>query len=192
MNPDMANHTYSITPQAVSRHLASKGWTRSRNLRGRLADEHTQGFMVRRELDETVVRWREDSRSYRAVGYQARTISSEERLERLAASLGDRYEVAQRGDALIVSERVLKPEVLSFHKCSGVFGLEYVAETDKHRYTVRRHPDNSEKWELRVHTLKAVGILSPIMVADQFIFGSVDDTKREVTADAHAFLKRQS
>jgi len=189
-NPSMANHTYSTAPQAVSRFLTSRTWTRSRTIRGRLANEHTQGFSVRRVLDETVVEWREDSRDY-GLGRMAPTHSVEERLTLLAKSLGARYEVARRGDVLVVSERVLKPEVLSFHKVAGALGLEYHAETEKHRYVIRRHPEDNKKWALAVWSLKAVGHLDPIMIADKVIYATCDDTKGFVTEDAHTFLKKQ-
>lgn len=186
-NPNMADHIYSVAPQAVSRFLGSKDFARSRKVHGRLCDYSTTGFRVRRVLDETTVEWVHDVReTYR------NNVDMQRSLQQLAKALGKRYEVGRRGDVLIVSEKVLKPEVLSFHKNLGVLGTQYVAETDTHRYVVRRHPQDKKQWELLVFTLKPVGYLDPIMIADECVHATCGDLKSWVVDDAHTFLKRVS
>jgi hypothetical protein len=183
--------TYSIDPQAVSRFLSSRTWERSRTIRGRIANEHTQGFTVREALGETRVEWHEDSRSYGRPGYFEPTLSMDERLTLLAKTLGDRYEVARREDTLLVSQRELAaPKTLSFKKVQGALGREYSAETGTHRYVVRRHPEDNSKWELKVWTLKAVGTLDPIMIADKVVYATCDDAKKYMIEEAFEYLKK--
>lgn len=186
-NPNMADKIYIADPRAVSRFLASRDFARSRKARGRLADYATTGFEVKRFLGEVQVSWVTDCREAGLTGVTEAAI-----LQTMAKVLGERYEVGMREGFLTVSEKVLKPEVLSFYKSQGVFGLEYVAETDKHRYVVRRHPDDSRKWELRVYTLKSVGFIEPIMIADEIVWAICSDTKTEAVDDAHQHLKKVS
>lgn len=47
--------------------------------------------------------------------------------------------------------------------------LEYIAETGTHRYVVRRNRARSKEWLAEVYTLKAVGTLDPIMIADKLV-----------------------
>lgn len=176
-NPNMADHVYSTDPRVVSRFLAYRIWTRSRVIRR--TGEHTQGFAVRRVQGETLVEWREDSRAS-GPGHVAPTRSHEERLTLLAKTLGDRYEVGRRGDTLIVSERVLKPEVLSFYRAQGPEGPEYRAETDHHRYVIRNLA--YKRWEMAVWGLGA----------DEKPILTVSATSRfEAEGDAVKHLKRQ-
>lgn len=189
----MAKTAYSTAAHAVSGFLNTRTWTRSQTVRGRLANEHTQGFTVRHVLGETVVEWREDSRSYGRAGYFEPTLSMDERLALLTKTLEDRYTVARREDTLIVSRRVLTgPETLFFKKVQGALGLEYSAETSTHRYVVRRHPEDNSKWELKVWTLKAVGTLDPIMIADKVVYATCDDAKKYMIAEAFEYLKKIS
>lgn len=191
-NPNMANHTYSTAPQVVSRFLAQKSWTRSRTVRGRLTNGWTQGFAVRRVLGETTVTWCEDSRSYGSTGYFEPTRSLDERLRLLTKALSPRYEIARRGDVLIVSERVLKPEVLIFNKRWGAKGPNYVAETETHRYVILRSPANKTGWELKVFSLVNYGeSIDPIMVPKEVVHTAKGATKESVTDAAYAFLKKQ-
>lgn len=97
---------HSTAPQAVSRYLTSRTWTRSETVR---SGGNTQGFIVNSVLGETRVRWVEDSRTPGSPGFIEPTKSEGERFTALAKTLGERYEVSHREnfgeDYLIVSEK---------------------------------------------------------------------------------------
>lgn len=103
----MKNTSYSASSQAVSRFLGSLGWTRSRTVRGRIANNWTQGFVVRSILGETRVFWVEDSRSYGSPGFTEATKTQEERLDLLAKSLEERFAVSRSEEYLVVSSRLI-------------------------------------------------------------------------------------
>ena len=177
--------THSIAPQAVSRFLASRTWTKSRTVRGRITNNHTQGYVVRSILGETVVEWREDSRSY-GVGYFGQTHDLDTRLGLLTRTLTDRYTVVRRGDKLVVTK---KEAPLKFSRSKDAFGeTQYVAETETHRFYVRRSRERKGEWVMVVWTLKSVGITDPVMIADKEVFFLGNSlTKAEAVQDVQDY-----
>ena len=181
-NPNMTDHVYSTAPQAVSRYLASQGLTRSRTVRGRLVNYRTTGFQVCRIFGETQVSYVVDCRESRDV---------KSGLWKLAKALKGRYEVVLKGEVLIVSEKILKPEGLSFYPRKDVLGKSYRAETEAHRYVIRCI--GKGEWQLQVFSLVDAGsAFRPFMVADEYVSGSIGRTKADMIDAAHEFLKKQS
>lgn len=156
--------TYSLAPQSVSRFLSSRDWSRSRIVRGRITNNHTQGFTARSVAGETVVEWHEDSRDY-GIGRRPARDLLEARIGRLMRTLTDRYKVERRGDTLVVSQ---KAAALRYKRVKDAFdNTEYMAETETHRFVARRSRVGLGEWVAEIWTLKPVGIIDPIMIADR-------------------------
>lgn len=57
---------------------------------------------------------------------------------------------------------------LKYSREKDAFGVvQYVAETETHRFVVRRNRAHRREWMAEIWTLKSVGFVDPIKVADE-------------------------
>jgi hypothetical protein len=85
------------------------------------------------------------------------------------------------------TETAAKP--LKYSRVKGVFGdTQYMAQTSTHRFIARRSRDRRGEWTCEVWTLKAVGTIDPILIADQKIYEiGYSSTRAEAYEDIDSY-----